>query len=154
MDAIDRAILHELQANGRLPNVALAERVHLSPSACLRRLKTLEDTGVIRGYRAVLDQRKLGLDLTIFVEVEITGQSPQRAVEFEEAIAKIDEIVSCHSIAGPYEFLLQVVVPDVAAYETLHLTKLLALPGLARTRSHIAVRTMKEPGPIPLPSLR
>jgi Lrp/AsnC family transcriptional regulator, leucine-responsive regulatory protein len=82
------------------------------------------------------------------------SHSPQRAVEFEDAIANIDEIVSCHSIAGPYEFLLQVVVPDVAAYETLHLNTLLALPGLARTRSHIAVRTMKEPGPLPLQPLQ
>jgi Lrp/AsnC family leucine-responsive transcriptional regulator len=153
MDAIDRAIIHELQREGRLPNVALADRIHISPSACLRRLKALEEAGVISGYRAILDRRKLGLDLTVFVEVEITGQSPQRAAEFEEAIAGIDEIVSCHSIAGPYEFLLQVVVPNLAAYEALHLKTLLALPGLTRTRSHIAVRTMKEPGPLPLGSL-
>ena len=110
VDAIDRMILHELQREGRLPNVALADRVHISPSACLRRLKALEEAGVISGYRAILERRKLGLDLTVFVEVEITGQSPQRAAEFEEAIAGIEEIVSCHSIAGPYEFLLQVVV--------------------------------------------
>jgi Lrp/AsnC family leucine-responsive transcriptional regulator len=154
MDAIDRAILQELQRDGRLPNVALAERVHLSPSACLRRLKALEDAGVIRGYRAVLDQRKLGLDLTVFVEIEISGQTPERGAEFEKAVADIDEIVSCHSIAGPYEFLLHIVVPNIAAYETLHMTKLLTLPGVDRTRSHIAVRTMKEPGPLPVQSLR
>src|SRR5262249_58314511 len=106
LDAIDGAILQELQRDGRLSNVALAERVRLSPSACLRRLKALEDAGVIEGYRAILDRRKLGLDLTVFVEIEITGQSPRRAVEFEQAIVEIDEIVSCHSIAGPYEFLL------------------------------------------------
>lgn len=147
MDAVDRAILHELQREGRLPNVALADRVHLSPSACLRRLKALEEAGVITGYRAILDRRKLGLDLTVFVEVEATGQ---RTAELEEAIAKIDEIVSCHSIAGPYEFLLQVALPDIAAYETFQPNTLLALPGIVRTRSHIAVRTMKEPGPLPL----
>jgi Lrp/AsnC family transcriptional regulator, leucine-responsive regulatory protein len=150
MDAIDRRILQELQRDGRLPNVALADRVHLSPSACLRRLKALEDEGIIRGYRAILDQRKLGLDLTVFVEVEITGQSPQRAVEFEQAVAEVDEIISCHAVAGSFEFLLQVVVADVAAYERLFHTTLLALPGLGRTRSHIAVRTMKEPSPLPL----
>jgi Lrp/AsnC family leucine-responsive transcriptional regulator len=154
VDAIDRAILQELQRDGRLSNVALAERVHLSPSACLRRLKALEDAGVIRGYRAILDQRKLGLDLTVFVEVEISGQGPQRGVEFEEAIAKIDEIVSCHGIAGDFEFLLHVVVPNVAAYETLHLNTLLTLPGVTRVRSNIALRTFKEPGPLPLQSLR
>ncbi len=150
VDAVDRAILHELQRDGRLPNVSLAERVHLSPSACLRRLKALEDAGLIRGYQALLDRRKLGLDLTVFVEVEITGHSPERAAEFEKAIAEIDEIVSCHIIAGPFEFLLQVVVADMAAYETLHLRTLLALPGVSRMRSHIAVRAMKEAGPLPL----
>ena len=153
MDAIDRRILQELQREGRLPNVALADRVHISPSACLRRLKALEEAGVISGYRAILDRRKLGLDLTVFVEVEITGHTPERAAELAEAIAKIDEIVSCHTIAGPYELLLQVVVPDVAAYEKLHLNKLLSLPGISRMSSHIAVRTMKEPGPLPLHSL-
>jgi Lrp/AsnC family leucine-responsive transcriptional regulator len=153
MDAIDRAILHELQRDGRLSNVALAERVHLSPSACLRRLRTLEDAAVIRGYRAILDKRKLGLDLTVFVEVEITGHDPERAVEFEKAITETDEIVSCHSIAGNFEFLLHVVVPNVAAYETLHLNTLLTLPGVTRLRSHVAVRTLKEPGPLPLKGL-
>ena len=154
MDAIDRAILHELQRDGRLSNVALAERVHLSPSACLRRLKALEDAGVIRGYRGILDQRKVGPDLTVFVEAEISGQGPQRAIEFEKAIGKVDEIVSCHGIAGDFEFLLVVVVPSIAAYETLHLNTLLTLPGVTRLRSHIAVRTYKEPGPLPLQSVR
>ena len=154
VDSIDRAILHELQRDGRLSNVSLAERVHLSPSACLRRLKALEDAGVIRGYRAILDQRQLGLDLTVFVEVEITGQGSQRGAEFEDAVAKIDEIVSCHGIAGDFEFLLHVVVPNIAAYETVHLNKLLNLPGVTRLRSHIAIRTYKEPGPLPLQALR
>jgi Lrp/AsnC family leucine-responsive transcriptional regulator len=151
MDAIDRAILRELQREGRLPNVALADRVHISPSACLRRLKALEETGVITGYRAILDRRKLGLDLTVFVEADATAQ---RTAELEGAIANIDEIVSCHSIAGPYEFLLQVALPNLAAYETFQPNTLLALPGIVRTRSHIAVRTMKETGPLPLRSLQ
>ena len=154
VDAIDRAILQELQRDGRLSNVALAERVHLSPSACLRRLKALEDAGVIRGYRAILDRRKLGLDLTVFVEVEITRHEPQQAVEFQEAIANIDEIISCHGIAGDFEYLLHVVVPNIAAYELLHLNTLITLPGVSRVRSLIALRTFKEPGPLPLQSLR
>ncbi len=148
---MDRMILHELQRDGRLSNVALADRVHLSPSACLRRVKALEGAGLIRGYQALLDRRKLGLDLTVFVEVEITGHSPARAAEFERAVNEIDEIVGCHIIAGPFEFLLQVVVADMAAYETLHLNRLLALPGVTRMRSHVAVRPVKEAGPLPLP---
>jgi Lrp/AsnC family leucine-responsive transcriptional regulator len=154
VDATDRAILHELQQDGRLSNVALAERVHLSPSASLRRLKALEDTGVIRGYRAILDRRKLGLDLTVFVEVEITRHEPQQAVEFRDAIAKIDEIISCHGIAGDFEYLLHIVVPNIEAYELLHLNTLITLPGVSRIRSLIALRTFKEPGPLPLQSLQ
>jgi Lrp/AsnC family leucine-responsive transcriptional regulator len=150
MDATDRAILRHLQANGRLPNAALAERVRLSPSPCLRRLKRLEHDGTIRGYRAILDRRKVGLDLTAFVEIKVSGQSRRRAEELEQAMAKVDEIVACYIVAGDADFLLEVVVPDLAAYEHLLLHTLLELPGVSDVRSNFAIRTVKEPAPLPL----
>jgi len=150
MDATDRAILGHLQADGRLPNAALAERVHLSPSPCLRRLKRLEDGGTIRGYRAVLDRRRVGLGLTVFVELKISGHSQRIATEVENAVNQIDAIVACHIVAGLADFLLEVVVPDLAAYEHLLLTTLLELPGVTDVRSNIAIRTVKEAGPLPV----
>ena len=150
MDDTDRMILRHLQANGRLPNVELANRVRLSPSPCLRRLKRLENDGTIRGYRAILDRRRIGLDLTVFVEVKVTGHSPQRNAEFEKSVSEIDAVVACHMIAGGGDFLLEVVVADLAAYERLLVETLLALPGVSDLRSNIAIRTFKEAGPLPL----
>jgi Lrp/AsnC family transcriptional regulator, leucine-responsive regulatory protein len=150
MDVMDRAILGHLQADGRLPNAALAERVHLSPSPCLRRLKRLERDGTIRGYRAILDRRRIGLGLTVFVEVKVTSHSARRAAEFETAVAGIDAIVGCYIVAGSADFLLEVVVPDLAAYERLLLDTIMELPGVTDVRSNIAIRTIKEAGPLPL----
>jgi Lrp/AsnC family leucine-responsive transcriptional regulator len=150
MDDTDRAILRHLQADGRLPNAALAERVRLSPSPCLRRLKRLEEDGTIRGYRATLDRRKVGLGLTVFVEIKISGQSRRRAEELERAIAEVDEVIASYIVAGDADFMLEVVVPDLAAYEHLLLHTLLELPGVSSVRSNFAIRTVKEPGPLPL----
>jgi Lrp/AsnC family leucine-responsive transcriptional regulator len=152
MDDIDRAIMRHLQADGRLPNAALAERVRLSPSPCLRRLKRLEEDGTIRGYRATLDRRKIGLGLTAFVELKVAGQSRRRAQELEQAVAEVDEIIACYIVAGDADFLLEVVVSDFAAYERLLLHKLLELPGVSNVRSNFTIRTVKEPGPLPLPA--
>jgi Lrp/AsnC family leucine-responsive transcriptional regulator len=151
MDTTDRAILRELQADGRLPNATLAERVHLSPSPCLRRLKRLERDGTIRGYRALLDRRRVGLGLTVFVEIKVTEHSAERARELEAAVAQVDEIVSCHIVSGMADFLLEVVVPDFAAYERLLLHTILELPGVTDARSNFSIRTIKEAGPLPLP---
>ncbi len=151
MDTIDHAILRELQADGRLPNATLAERVHLSPSPCLRRLKRLEQDGTITGYRAILDRRRVGLGLTVFVELKVSGHSQRIALEVERAVKEIDAIVACHIVAGMADFLLEVVVPDLAAYERLLLDTLLELPGVIDARSNIAIRTIKEAGPLPLP---
>jgi Lrp/AsnC family leucine-responsive transcriptional regulator len=151
MHHTDRAILQHLQADGRLPNATLADRVHLSPSPCLRRLKRLEDNGTIRGYRAILDRRKLGLGLTAFVEIKVSGQSLRRAQELEQAIADIDEIIACYIVAGDADFLLEVAVPDLPAYEQLLLHTLLELPGVFDVRSNFTIRTVKEAGPLPLP---
>ena len=150
MDDTDRAILRHLQTDGRLPNAALAERVRLSPSPCLRRLKRLEEDELIRGYRAILDRRKIGLGLTAFVQIKVSGQSRRRAQELEQAVAEVDEIIACYIVAGDADFLLEIVVPDLAAYEHLLLHTLLELPGVSDVRSNFAIRTVKEAGPLPL----
>jgi len=150
MDGTDRAILAHLQAEGRLTNSQLADRVHLSPSPCLRRVKRLEGDGTIAGYRAVLDRRRVGLGLTIFVEVKVGGHSRERAQEFEDAVLGVDTIVACHVVAGGADFLLEVAVADLAAYERFLLDTLLTLPGVDDVRSNIAIRTVKEAAPLPL----
>ena len=117
-----------------------------SPLASLRRLKRLERDGTIRGYRAILDRRRVGLDLTVFVEVKLTAHSQRRAEEFAAAVAEIDAVVACHIVAGMADMLLEVVVPDLPAYEQLLLETLLELPGVTDVRSNVAIRTVKEQG--------
>jgi Lrp/AsnC family transcriptional regulator, leucine-responsive regulatory protein len=150
LDRVDRRLLEVLQSEGRLSNVALAERVHLSPSPCLRRLKALEQAGVIDGYRAVLDREAIGLGLTVFVEVKVEGHSEETAAAIEEAVAKMPEVVSCHIVSGNADFLLEVVVPDLRAYERLLLGSLLKLPAISDVRSNFAIREVKAASPLPL----
>jgi Lrp/AsnC family leucine-responsive transcriptional regulator len=155
LDAIDRRILEALQRDGRMSNVALSEEVNLSPSPCLRRLKRLEESGVIAGYRAVLDRRRVGLGLTLFVGIKVTGHSEELANSLEKALNEMEEVVGAHIVSGPAaDFLLEVVVPDLAAYEQLLLKKLLTLPGVADVNSNFALRTIKSSGPLPLDHLR
>jgi Lrp/AsnC family leucine-responsive transcriptional regulator len=150
IDRVDRRLLDVLQVEGRLSNVALAERVHLSPSPCLRRVKALEDGGVIAGYRAMLDREAVGLGLTAFVEIKVEGHSERLASDLEKAVAKMPEVVSCHIVSGAADFLLEVVVPDLRAYERLLLGSLLKLPGVNDVRTNFAIRTVKPPSPLPL----
>src|SRR5919204_3830880 len=150
LDRVDRRLLEVLQSEGRLPNAALAERVHLSPSPCLRRLKALERSGVIEGYRAMLDREAIGLGLTVFVEVKVEGHSEETAMAIEAAVATMPEVVSAHIVSGEADFLLEVVVPDLRAYERLLLGSLLSLPSVSDVRTNFAIRTMKPPSPLPL----
>jgi Lrp/AsnC family leucine-responsive transcriptional regulator len=154
MDAIDRAILRHLQDDGRLTNAALAERVHLSPSPCLRRLKRLEDDGYITRYRAILDRRRVGLGLTVFVEIKVAAQTEEAATDLlQKTFSELDEVVACHIVSGPADMLLEVVVPDLEHYERLLMGKLLQLPGVGDVRSNFAIRTVKANGPLPLRQL-
>jgi Lrp/AsnC family leucine-responsive transcriptional regulator len=150
MDDTDRRMLAILQREGRITNAELAERLHLSPSPCLRRLRALEHDGVISGYRAVLDRRRAGLGLTVFVELKVDGHSDRTAAAIADAIHATPEIVSAHIVSGAADFLLEVVVPDLSAYERLMFDTLLKLPNVADVRSNFALRTVKEPGPLPL----
>jgi Lrp/AsnC family transcriptional regulator, leucine-responsive regulatory protein len=150
LDRIDRQMLEILQTEGRVSNAALAERLHLSPSPCLRRLRALEQDGVIAGYRAVLDRPKLGLGLTVFVELKVDNHSDETANAIAAALLAAPEVVSAHIVSGPADFRLEVAVADLADYEKLLFGTLLKLPNVSDVRSDFVLRTVKAPGPLPL----
>ena len=118
----------------------LAEAVHLSPSACLRRVRRLEEDGYIERYVALLDPQRVGLGTDVFVEITLASQAEDVLDAFERAVAERPEVMSCHLMAGEFDYLVHVVVSDVAAYEVLHRTHLAQLPGVARMVSSFALR--------------
>jgi Lrp/AsnC family leucine-responsive transcriptional regulator len=150
LDAIDGRIIAALQADGRLSNVELADRVGLSPSPCLRRVKRLEREGYIEAYRAMLQRSRIGLGFTVFVDVKIEGHANERADAFQAAIVAMPEIVACHLVSGAADYLLEVVVPDLEHYQQFLVGKLLSLPIVREVRSNIAIQTLKAGGPLPL----
>jgi Lrp/AsnC family transcriptional regulator, leucine-responsive regulatory protein len=153
LDLIDCRIVAALQAEGRLTNLELAERVGLSPSPCLRRVKRLERDGYIEGYRAMLQRNRLGLGLTVFVGVKIGGHANVEAEAFQETIVAMPEVVACHLVSGEADYLFEVVVPDLEHYQRFLVSKLLALPIVREVRSNIAIQTLKAGAPLPLDHL-
>lgn len=149
-DRYDRHILQLLQVEGRLSNAALAERVGLSPSPCLRRVKQLEAGGVVRGYQACLDREAVGLGLTVFVNVKVERHQEASADAFKEAIVSLPEVVSVHLVSGEADFLLQVVAPDLKHYERFLTGVLLKIPGVRDIRSNFAIQTLKSQGTLPI----
>ncbi|WP_298727190.1 Lrp/AsnC family transcriptional regulator [uncultured Ferrovibrio sp.] len=154
LDDFDRKILAALQEDGRLSNVNLAEKVGLSPSPCLRRVKRLEQEGYIRGYRAVLDRRKLGLDLTVYVEIKVEKHSAENAALHQKLLEEIPEVVAAHMVSGEPDFVAEVVVPDLASYERLLTERLLTLPMVKDIRSNFVLRQAKIDAPLPLAHLQ
>ncbi|WP_425065193.1 Lrp/AsnC family transcriptional regulator [Reyranella sp.] len=154
LDAIDRRILAVLQADGRLSNVDLAEKVGLSPSPCLRRVNRLEREGYVEGYRAMLGRKRIGLGLTVFVGVKIEGHADDRATTFEEEAVGCPEVVACHMVAGDADYLLEVTVPDLDAYQRFLVGKLLNLPLVREVKSTIAIQTLKAGAVLPLGHLK
>ena len=150
LDHVDRAILRLLQQDGRMANVDLAEAVHLSPSACLRRVRRLEEGGSIDRYVALVDPSAIGLGTDVFVEITLVGQDEGTLEEFERAVSERPEIMSCHLMAGDFDYLVLVVVRDVADYEVLHRTHLAQLPGVARMVSSFALRPICARTAVPL----
>lgn len=153
LDGIDRRILAALQQDGRAANVEVAARAGLSPSPCLRRVRQLEDAGIIKGYHAELSRQGIGLGLTVFVGVKVERHHDDTAAAFRTAILALPEVVSCHLVSGEADFLLQVVLPDLAAYERFLLGVLLKLPGVTDIRSNFAIQTVKDNAPLPLDHL-
>lgn len=149
-DRYDRMILESLQKEGRQANIELAADIGLSPSPCSRRVKMLEESGVIAGYSAILDREKLGLGLTVFVDIKVERHREKEAEAFRNAVSVLPEVVMAHLVSGESDFLLQVVVPDLRAYETFLTGTLLKLPGVRDIRSNFAIQTVKPQSPLPL----
>ena len=150
LDSVDRAILDLLQEDGRLANVDLADAVNLSPSACLRRVRRLEDEGFINQYVALINPSRVGMGTNVFVEITLSSQAEDALDAFEIAVTKRPEIMSCHLMAGDFDYLLRVVIDDVADYEALHRTHLAQLPGVARLVSSFALRPVCDRTAYPL----
>lgn len=143
-DRLDRRILREVQADGRISNVELASRVGLSPSATLRRVQELERRGVIRGYRAVLDPAMMGAGFVVYVGVGLSRHTKQEQREFERAMAEAPEVRECHNITGTIEYLLRIEAVDLPAYKHFHTEVLGALPQVSTITSYIVMESSKD----------
>ena len=144
LDAIDVAILNVLQANGRLSNLELAQRVHLSPSACLRRVKHLEDAGVIAGYVALLNPKAVGAHGTSFTIVNLETLGGNALDVFEQAVRAEPRILDCYYVAGSNDYLIRFAYQDAEDLERFHTEVLMRLPGVARSNSMLVLRTVKK----------
>jgi Lrp/AsnC family transcriptional regulator, leucine-responsive regulatory protein len=144
IDAIDIRILRELQTDCRMSIADLGQRVGLSASACHRRVKQLEDSGVISGYVARLDPRALGYTMEFFVEVALKTQGDKSFDQFERAVATTPEILECHLMAGGTDYMLRIVAQDSADFERIHRERLAKLPNVARLESNLAIRTVRR----------
>ena len=143
MDEIDRLILAVLAEDGRISNADLAARVGLSPSPCLRRVRRLEESGAIRGYRAVVDPAAIGRGLRVLVGVRLGRHSQAEVTAFERAVTRLPEIVHVHHVTGNFDYLLHVEVADLTAYEQFHSARLADLPGVAAVNSYVAMKTLE-----------
>lgn len=143
IDQIDRSILTQLQKNGRLSNVQLAEQVGLSESACLRRVRLLEQSGIIERYVMLINPAAIGKPDNVFVRVTLEGQQKEKLLQFEEAIAAVPEVMECYLMSGDFDYLLHVIVKDNADYMRVH-DKLTGLPGVLRVQSSFALRTVRK----------
>lgn len=143
LDVIDRDILFHLRQDGRLTNVELAKRVGLTPPPCLRRVKRLEEAGVIAGYRAVVDPAALGRGLEVLIDVEIHAQDRGTVEEFEETVASYEEVVEFRRMYGRPDYFLRVAVADHAAYEAFLMGRLSGLPAVSRLESHLTMKEIK-----------
>jgi Lrp/AsnC family leucine-responsive transcriptional regulator len=149
-DRVDRAIVRTLQRDGRIANVDLADAVSLSPSACLRRAKALEASGIIAGYHAEVSRARAGLGLTVFIGLRVSGHSQETSADLEQRLLAIPAVVACYLISGNDDFLVEAAVPDLAGYEQLLLGQILAIPAVVEAHSTFAIRTVLSAGPVPL----
>ena len=150
LDKIDLRILHHMQEDARLTNVELAERVGLSPSPCLRRLRRLEDDGVIHGYMTFVDQTKVGLPVSVFVSVALKEQSEAAIEEFEAAVAALPEVMECYLMTGTSDYHLRVVTLNLADYERFLKHHLTRIPAIASIQSSFALKQVIYRAALPL----
>ena len=150
MDKYDKLILEALQEDGRISNVQLAGKVSLSESACLRRVRALEESGMIRRYAALVSQNEAGLPGNVFVHIGLHREVESELAAFEDAVLAIPEVMECYLMSGEFDYLLRVVVADMADFERIHKTELTRLPGVARVNSSFAIRTVLRKTELPL----
>lgn len=143
IDTIDRAILRALQENGRLSNVQLAEQIGLSESACLRRVRQLEQSGIIDKYVMLVNQAAIGKPGNVFVRVTLDGQQKEKLQQYEEAVAAVSEVMECYLMSGDFDYLLRVIIKDNTDFMRLH-DRLTGLPGVLRVQSSFALRTVRK----------
>ena len=148
-DAIDHSILNKLQKNGRLSNVQLADEVGLSESACLRRVRLLEESGVIDRYVMLINQGAIGKPDNVFVRVSLDGQQHEKLAAFEAEVARVSEVMECYLMSGDFDYLLRVITKDNSDYMRVH-NQLTSLPGVMRVQSSFALRTVMKKTEVPL----
>ena len=151
LDEIDIRILHNLQADARLSNVELARRVHLSPSPCLARVKALEKSGVIQRYVSLLNPLAVGLGVNVFIQISLKTQTRTALKSFESAVRNRPEVMECYVMTGDTDYLLRVVLPDIATVEKFIVDELSRFPGISRITSSFALKQVKYETALPLP---
>ena len=150
LDRTDRLILECLQADGRISNVQLARKVHLTPTPCIERVKRLERQGYIRGYTALLDPDLVDASLMVFVEIDLSHSSPDAFRRFRDEARRLPEILDCHLVSGNFDYLIKARVSDMKAYRELLGEKILSLPGVNGSRSYVVMEEVKETLNLPL----
>ena len=150
LDRIDRRLLCELQDEGRITNVELAQRVGLTAPPCLRRVRALEDAGVIRGYHADLDASKLGYAITVFALVSLRSQAEDALRQFEEHMRGLPEVRECHMLNGEIDFILKIVSRDLQSFQEFLTSKLTPAPNVASVKTSLTIRTAKQLPGVPL----
>ena len=150
LDDIDRRLLAELQAEGRVTNVELAQRVGLTAPPCLRRVRALEDAGVIRGYHADLDAGKLGFTIMVFALVSLKSQAEEALRAFEDHVRALPEVRECHMLNGEIDFILKIVSRDLQAFQEFLTSKLTSAPNVASVKTSLTIRTAKAVPGVPL----
>ncbi len=150
LDRFDKLILEALQKDGRISNVHLAQKVSLSESACLRRVRALEESGIIDRYVALLSQNAAGLPGNVFVQIGLHREVESELSAFEDAVRNIPEVMECYLMSGEFDYLLRIVVANMADFERIHKTELTRLPGVARVNSSFGIRTVQRKTELPL----
>ncbi|KXF90425.1 Lrp/AsnC family transcriptional regulator [Phaeobacter inhibens] len=144
MDQLDSRILSALQQDGQISMARLSEKIGLSLSACHRRVKMMEANGMIEGYAARLDRKKVGLELQIFIEIKLVSQQRENIQAFEDAISHMPEVLECHLISGEFDYLMRVAARNTDAYEKLYRNRLSEIPSVAQMKTLLGVSTVKE----------
>lgn len=152
LDQIDRKILKILQQHGRISNVDLAKQVHLSPTPCLERVKRIEKEGFIQKYVGLSDPVKLGLGISAFIEVTLTSTTTNDLKEFGREMKSLSEVVSCHMVAGGFDYLIQIRVPDMLGYQRFLGEKLAAIPQVSQTHTYVVIEEVKSETALPVPN--